>query len=365
MSSTNPAPSAETADPANAVTAAPAALPTEVVPAAAAEPLATQPDAAAQPEPAASADGGDPAEAMAESRAEDSAEEGSEGGAEGGATQPAAAAAPAAAPRAEVSTAATGARLAELFPALFGGAPKPLKLRIQVDIQERAPGEFSKQALSAFFRRLTGATSYLVAVSRGKQRFDLDGQPAGELSEEHRQLAADELTRRRANQQARRVQEDAQREQEEAGRRQRFSLLRDFETTKLTTANFCALKGIAPEQLDGLLDQARKEAQEDAARPQRPHHRPEHGHGRPGQGPGRRDGERRDGERGPRREGGRNEGRNDGPRAEAGGRRDDRGRPQGPRGPRGGGGREGGGAGGQGGAGGAGGRNDRGGPPRG
>ena len=317
MSSTNPAPSAETADPTHAVTAAPAALSTQGVPAAAAEPLAAQPDAAAQPEPA---------EACAEA---------------GAATQPAAAqpaaadaqAAPAAAPRAEVSTAATGARLAELFPALFGGAPKPLKLRIQVDIQERAPGEFSKQALSAFFRRLTGATSYLVAVSRGKQRFDLDGQPAGELSEEHRQLAADELTRRRANQQARRAQEDAQREQEEAGRRQRFGLLRDFETTKLTTANFCALKGIAPEQLDGLLEQARKEAQEDAARPQRPQHRPEHGHGR------------RDGERGPRREGGRNEGRNDGPRAHAGGRRDDRGRPQGPRGPRGGGGgREGGGA---------------------
>ncbi|MEK6667634.1 MAG: ProQ/FINO family protein [Pseudomonadota bacterium] len=317
MSSTNPAPSAETADPTHAVTAAPAALSTQGVPAAAAEPLAAQPDAAAQPEPA---------EACAEA---------------GAATQPAAAqpaaadaqAAPAAAPRAEVSTAATGARLAELFPALFGGAPKPLKLRIQVDIQERAPGEFSKQALSAFFRRLTGATSYLVAVSRGKQRFDLDGQPAGELSEEHRQLAADELTRRRANQQARRAQEDAQREQEEAGRRQRFGLLRDFETTKLTTANFCALKGIAPEQLDGLLEQARKEAQEDAARPQRPQHRPEHSHGR------------RDGERGPRREGGRNEGRNDGPRAHAGGRRDDRGRPQGPRGPRGGGGgREGGGA---------------------
>jgi len=338
MSSTNPAPSAETADPANAMTAAPAALPTEVVPAA--EPLATQPDAAAQPElavqpePAAPDAGDEPVEAAVEGRADDSASEGD-------ATPPAAADAPATAPRAEVSTAATGARLAELFPALFGGAPKPLKLRIQVDIQERAPGEFSKQALSAFFRRLTGATSYLVAVSRGKQRFDLDGQPAGELSEEHRQLAADELTRRRANQQARRAQEDAQREQEEAGRRQRFSLLRDFETTKLTTANFCALKGIAPEQLDGLLDQARKEAQEDAARPRRP----EHGHGRPGQGPGRRDGERRDGERGPRREGGRNEG----PRANAGGRRDDRGRPQGPRGPRGGGGaggggREGGGA---------------------
>lgn len=331
MSSTNPAPSAETADPATAATALPGAL-TEAS-ASAAEPLATLPDAAAQ---STAAEEGAAAPVAAAGDASASGVQAS---------------AQAAAPRAEVSTAATGARLAELFPALFGGAPKPLKLRIQIDIQERAPGEFSKQALSAFFRRLTGATSYLVAVSKGKQRFDLDGQPAGELSEEHRQLAADELTRRRANQQARRAQENAeqnaqqnaQRQQEQAERRQRFHLLRDFETTKLTTANFCALKGIAPEQLDGVLAQARKEAAEDAARPQ--HHRAEHGHGR------------RDAERGPRREGGRNEG----PRADAGGRRDDRGRPQGPRGPRGGG-REGGG--GQG-AGGAGGRNERRGPPRG
>ena len=356
MSSTNPALPAETADSATAAAPAATALPdalTGALPdaqpdaqpegqstasAPAAEPLAAQPDAAVQPTTA------EAGAAAPEAVEGDASASGAQAGAQ------------AAAPRAEVSTAATGARLAELFPALFAGAPKPLKLRIQVDIQERAPGEFSKQALSAFFRRLTGATSYLVAVSRGKQRFDLDGQPAGELSEEHRQLAADELTRRRANQQARRAQEDAQREQEEAGRRQRFSLLRDFETTKLTTANFCALKGVAPEQLDGLLAQARQEAQEDAARPRRP----EHGHGRPGQGPGRRDGERREGERGPRREGG----RNDGPRADAGGRRDDRGRPQGPRGPRGGG-REGGGGQGAGGAGGAGGRNERRGPPRG
>src|SRR5574343_850825 len=80
-----------------------------------------------------------------------------------------------AAPKADTSPAATGARLAELFPALFTGPAKPLKLRIQVDIQERAPGEFSKQALSAFFRRHTGTTSYLTAVSQGTQRFDLDG----------------------------------------------------------------------------------------------------------------------------------------------------------------------------------------------
>ena len=169
---------------------------------------------------------------------------------------------------AEPTVADTKAKLAELFPALFKGEPKPLKLRIQADIQERAPGEFTKQVLSAFLRRHTGTTSYLIAASRAKQRFDLDGNPAGEFSEEHRQVALQELARRRGNQQAKR-------EQEEAGRRERAALLRGFETTKLTAANFCALKGIAPEQLDAVLAQARAEAAEDAARPQRLQ-RPDH-----------------------------------------------------------------------------------------
>jgi ProP effector len=169
----------------------------------------------------------------------------------------------AAAVTADQTPAATAARLAELFPALFAGAPKPLKLRIQVDIQERAPGVFSKQALSAFFRRYTGGTAYLIAVSKGKARFDLDGQPAGELSDEHRQVATDELARRRTNANAKRELEDQQ-------RRNRATLLRDFETTKLTTANFCALKGVPVEALDGLLALARADALEDAQRPRRP-----------------------------------------------------------------------------------------------
>lgn len=216
----------------------------------------------------------------------------------------------------EPSIADTKARLAELFPGLFRGEPKPLKLRIQADIQERAPGVFTKQVLSAFLRRHTGTTSYLISASRAKQRFDLDGNPAGEFSEEHRQVALEELARRRGNQQAKR-------EQEEAGRRERAALLRGFETTKLTAANFCALKGIAPEQLDAVLAQARAEAAEDAARPRqaRPD-RPDH-----------RGGPRGDqrGDRGAR--GG--EGRGD--RRAEGGRRDDRGGrgPGGGQGPRG------------------------------
>lgn len=156
----------------------------------------------------------------------------------------------------------TGPHLRQLFPALFGRDPKPLKLRIQQDIQERAPGVFSKQALSAFLRRHTGSTSYLIGVSKAKHRFDLDGAVASELSEEHRGIAVQELERRRAGQRERRDLEEQQ-------RRNRATLLHDFERTTLTPANFCALKGIEVGELDGYLETARREADEDASQGQR------------------------------------------------------------------------------------------------
>ena len=103
----------------------------------------------------------------------------------------------------ELSPAACGARLAELFPALFTapGAPgpaKPIKLRIHADIQARAPGVFSKRMLGIFFSRYTTSNAYLRALSIAPHRFDLDGQPAGEIAAEHRQAATDELARRHA-----------------------------------------------------------------------------------------------------------------------------------------------------------------------
>jgi hypothetical protein len=168
--------------------------------------------------------------------------------------------------------------LKQRFPALFAGAVKPLKLRVQVDIQQRAPGVFTKQALSAFFRRHTGSTSYLIAVSKAPQRIDLDGQPAGEIAPEHRQAALDELARRRAN-------NDSRRELEEQQRRNRAGLLHDYQTTTLTAANFCALKGVAVDELEGLLAIARSEAEE-RARQQPPAFERPH---RPGPPAGRRD----------------------------------------------------------------------------
>jgi ProP effector len=254
-----------------------------------------------------------------------------------------------------ISPAEYGARLATLFPALFiaPGAPgpyKPIKLRIHTDIQARAPGEFSKRVLGIFFSRYTTTNAYLKALAApGAQRFDLDGAPAGEIAEEHRAAAVEELARRqaiaaerRAMQQPRRApppprdqapqpgapadvaaadprahvprppreqrqqrpplddreprrdtrpprgvaqqrqaphaqrplqRDDAPRmhapasTQEQAptplpadpAQRERLLLLRSFEASTISKANFCALKRISEAELDAALTQARTE----------------------------------------------------------------------------------------------------------
>ena len=193
-----------------------------------------------------------------------------------------------------LSPAAVAALLAENFPALFGaGRALPIKLRIQADIQQRTPGLFSKKALSIFLHRYTTSTAYLKALAVAPHRLDLDGLPAGEVDEVHRQAAAAEAERRKHlfeerraaereqhRQKAleeRRVQEaqnkarHAARDQAETeARRHRAALLRAFETTTLTRANFCALKGIVEAELDGLLDRAWREREERAQEPPRP-----------------------------------------------------------------------------------------------
>ena len=165
-----------------------------------------------------------------------------------------------------------GPRLRELYPALFTSPPRPIKLRVQADIQARSPGEFTKPQLSAFLRRYTGSFAYLNALVKATHRFDLDGNPGDEVSAEHRQAALDELARRRASHQSRMALEAQQ-------RMNRATLLRDFEHTTLTPANFSALKGIPAEELEPLLARARQEAAEAPAVPERAHRGPPPGRG--------------------------------------------------------------------------------------
>lgn len=251
---------------------------------------------------------------------------------------PPADAAPVPAPPPEMSPAACGAKLAELFPALFGpeGGPRPIKLRIQADLQLRAPGLFTKRVLGLFLSRHTTTTAYLKALIASPHRFDLDGQPAGEIAEEHRAAAVTELARRREMHEARRAAERAAaraaqpprppmpattapqadrpprpprpdrppradrpprppraegrpdrparpsgprperpraemhappphheppppREPQDPAQRERALLLRQFESSPLTKANFCVLRRISEAELDAQLALARAE----------------------------------------------------------------------------------------------------------
>ena len=208
----------------------------------------------------------------------------------------------------ELSAAACATQLAALFPAVFGPGtpPRPLKLRIQIDIQQRAPGSFTKKALSHFLQRHTTSTAYLKALVNAPHRLDLDGAPAGEPADEHRQAAVAELQRRRALHDARRAaerdaqrgaQREAERKAQDEARRaweadaqargERDGLLRAFEATTLTRKNFCALKGVTEAALDALLAQARLERQRQPAQAPRPERRPEQRPAGSGARPGR------------------------------------------------------------------------------
>jgi ProP effector len=161
-------------------------------------------------DPAAAAAIGAPGESGTGAQSPDSATAASEAGAPD-APSPAAARDTAL----DSSPALCAEKLAELFPALFVNPPspahatpaaagaqptpvKPIKLRIHADIQARAPGVFSKRALGIFFSRYTTTNAYLKALAHAPHRFDLDGQPAGEIADEHRRAAFEELARRRA-----------------------------------------------------------------------------------------------------------------------------------------------------------------------
>jgi ProP effector len=148
-----------------------------------------------------------------------------------------------------------GPQLKKLYPALFSNPPKPLKLRIQADIQARSPGMFTKPQLSAFLRRYTGSHAYLNALVKATHRFDLDGNAGDELSDEHRNAASEELARRRANTQARVALEMEQ-------RANRATLLKEFEANTLPVAEFAAAKGVPEGELEPLIARARKEALE-------------------------------------------------------------------------------------------------------
>ncbi|MEL7292293.1 MAG: RNA chaperone ProQ [Pseudomonadota bacterium] len=110
------------------------------------------------------------------------------------------------------------AYVAECFPKCFTleGEAKPLKIGIFQDLAERLAEDpkVSKTQLRAALRQYTSSWRYLHGVKPGAVRVDLDGNPAGELDEEHVEHAKTALAESKAKVQARR-KEQAQKAREE------------------------------------------------------------------------------------------------------------------------------------------------------
>lgn len=111
------------------------------------------------------------------------------------------------------------AYVAECFPKCFTleGEAKPLKIGIFQDLADRLSDDpkVSKTQLRAALRQYTSSWRYLHGAKTGAVRVDLDGNPCGELDEEHVEHAKAALAESKAKVQARK-KEQAQKAREEA-----------------------------------------------------------------------------------------------------------------------------------------------------
>ena len=92
--------------------------------------------------------------------------------------------------------------LAERFPHCFSaeGEARPLKIGIFQDLVDRVAGEMnlSKTQLRSALRLYTSSWRYLYGVKPGATRVDLDGNPCGELDEQHVEHARKQLEEAKA-----------------------------------------------------------------------------------------------------------------------------------------------------------------------
>ncbi len=90
----------------------------------------------------------------------------------------------------------------------------PLAVGIHKVIKERLP-DLDPQQLRLALRTHTASTRYLKELSQSKFRFDLDGMPLGEVTEEQRRQATDQLKGRFKKQAEGHKAEQAAKQQQE------------------------------------------------------------------------------------------------------------------------------------------------------
>lgn len=115
--------------------------------------------------------------------------------------------------------------LTERFPLCFStdGEARPLKVGIFQDLVERIQTEesISKTQLRSALRLYTSSWRYLYGIKLGAQRIDLDGNPCGELDEQHVEHARKQLAEAKARVQAQRAEQQAKKREAAAAEEQK------------------------------------------------------------------------------------------------------------------------------------------------
>ena len=146
-------------------------------------------------------------------------------------------------------------RLFELYPQLFGAQFLPLKLGVFQELLARHPDDFKKDELKLAMGQHARSTRYLESVAAGHQRHDLDGHAVEQVAPEHVHHAILEIFRRRQA-----------RTQEDLRPRLRVRLMEAIETSGLSREAYADLMRVQDEATNALLDEAVAELGLEAAK---------------------------------------------------------------------------------------------------
>jgi len=136
-------------------------------------------------------------------------------------------------------------RLFELYPKMFGARFLPLKLGVFQDLLSLHPDEFKREDLKIALGIHARSTRYLEAVAAGEKRHDLNGEPVEPVAPEHVHHAILEVFRRRQA-----------RTQEDLRPQLRDRLVKAIEASGLTREDYMLAVRSQDPLSDAVLDEA-------------------------------------------------------------------------------------------------------------
>jgi ProP effector len=146
-------------------------------------------------------------------------------------------------------------KLFELYPKLFGAHFLPLKLGVFQDLLARHPNDFDKAELKLAMGQHARSTRYLECVAAGLPRHDLDGNVVEPVSPEHVHHAIVEVFKRRQA-----------RHRDDLTPKLQLRLMQAIETSGLSLDDYAERMRVADEEVNAVLDAALSELKLEAAR---------------------------------------------------------------------------------------------------